>query len=105
MKLKRAIVLDMDNTLEVGVPYEKDNITMFLRPGIDVVISKLKKAKEEGIDIILCTTANNEWVQRFLALSPEFKELFTKIYSRDNKHEWQNINYEDYPIESLLRFR
>lgn len=102
MEVKRAIVLDMDNTLEVGVQNEMDDYTMFLRPNIDAVISKLKEAKENGIDIILCTTADNEWVERFLALKPEFKELFTKIYSRDNKYEWQNVNYEDYPIESML---
>lgn len=76
---------------------------MFLRPGIDEVVTKLQQAKEKGIDIILCTTGNNNWVERFLTLKPEFRELFTKIYSRDNQREWQNISsYEEFPIESTF---
>lgn len=103
MEIKKAIVLDMDNTLEC---YEKNNInddhTMFLRPGLDSVISKLKDAKENGIDIILCSTAVDSWIERFLTLKPEFREIFTKIYSRDNNHEWKDPNYEDFPIEELF---
>lgn len=105
MEVKKAIVLDMDNTLECGVRNNSPerNYTMFLRPGIDEVVTKLQQAKEKGIDIILCTTGNNNWVERFLTLKPEFRELFTKIYSRDNKREWQNISsYEEFPIESTL---
>ena len=96
MEVKKAIVLDMDNTLECGVRNNSPerNYTMFLRPGIDEVVAKLKQAKERKIDIILCTTGNNNWVERFLSLKPEFRELFTKIYSRDNQREWQYINYE-----------
>ena len=97
MEVKKAIVLDMDNTLECGVRNNSPerNYTMFLRPGIDEVVEKLKQAKERKIDIILCTTGNNNWVGRFLSLKPEFRELFTKIYSRDNKREWQYINFEE----------
>ena len=105
MEVKKAIVLDMDNTLECGVRNNSPerNYTMFLRPGIDEVVTKLQQAKEKGIDIILCTTGNNNWVERFLTLKPEFRELFTKIYSRDNQREWQNISsYEEFPIESTF---
>lgn len=105
MEVKKAIVLDMDNTLECGVRNNSPerNYTMFLRPGIDEVVEKLKQAKERKIDIILCTTGNNNWVERFLSLKPEFRELFTKIYSRDNQREWQGIiSYEEFPIESTF---
>ena len=105
MEVKKAIVLDMDNTLECGVRNNSPerNYTMFLRPGIDEVVTKLQQAKEKGIDIILCTTGNNNWVERFLSLKPEFRELFTKIYSRDNQREWQGIiSYEEFPIESTF---
>ena len=105
MEVKKAIVLDMDNTLECGVRNNSPerNYTMFLRPGIDEVVEKLKQAKERKIDIILCTTGNNKWVERFLSLKPEFRELFTKIYSRDNQREWQEIiSYEEFPIESTF---
>ena len=105
MEVKKAIVLDMDNTLECGVRNNSPerNYTMFLRPGIDEVVEKLKQAKERKIDIILCTTGNNKWVERFLSLKPEFRELFTKIYSRDNQREWQGIiSYEEFPIESTF---
>lgn len=104
MEVKKAIVLDMDNTLECGVRNNSPerNYTMFLRPGIDEVVEKLKQAKERKIDIILCTTGNNNWVGRFLSLKPEFREIFTKIYSRDNKREWQYINFEEFPIESTF---
>lgn len=104
MEVKKAIVLDMDNTLECGVRNDlgDDEYTMFLRPDIDAVILKLKEAKEKGIDIILCTTAIDEWVEHFLALKPDFRELFTKIYSRDNRREWIEPSYKDFPIEYEL---
>lgn len=102
MKIKKAIVLDMDNTLECGVKHGIDDYTMFLRPDIDTVISKLKEAKEKGIDIILCSTAVDSWIEQFLTLKPEFRELFTKIYSRDNTDEWNNLNIADFPIEKLF---
>lgn len=66
---KRAIVLDMDETLEHGI--FKSTITsergamMVARPGLDELIKKLQEAKKQGIDVILCTTAKGPWVERF----------------------------------------
>ena len=104
---KRAIILDMDETLEHGIPQSKydagNKLTMVLRPHLDELITKLKEAKQQGIDIVLCTTATNKWVERFLALKPEFKTIFDKILSRDNEEEWRNFSEEEYPIEYEAR--
>ena len=105
MEVRKAIVLDMDNTLICGVSNESNGYTMFLRPGIDEVIKKLKDAKEKGVDIILCTTALDVWVERFLDLKPEFRELFTKIYSRNNERDWRDFDYQEFPIEDIMNMR
>ena len=49
---------------------------MILRPNLNILINKLQEVKKQGIDIILFTTARNEWVERFFKLKPEFKLLF-----------------------------
>lgn len=109
---KRAIVLDMDETLEHGTFKGDYDVTakgsmMTLRPGLDKLIEKLKVAKNQGIDIVLCTTANDTWVERFLTLKPEFRELFDKTYTSNNKEEWNpNGSFqkpvEDFGYESIL---
>ena len=43
--LKRAIVLDMDETLERGTMGEVAEPMMMLRPNLDELIKKLKEAK------------------------------------------------------------
>ena len=99
----KAIILDMDETLEHGILLSKygisKNLTMILRPNLDKLIYKLKEAKQYGIDIILCTTAHDCWVERFFKLKPEFKLIFDKIYTCDNEHEWKDFSKTDYPIE------
>ena len=100
---KRAIILDMDDTLEHGIfqsPYGAGNgIMMVLRPHLDELISKLQEAKKQGISIVLCTTANEPWVERFLTLKPEFRELFDRILTRDNEDEWLYFDKEQNPVE------
>ena len=101
--MKRAIVLDLDETLEHGISqsiYGIGNETiMILRPNLDVLITKLKEAKEQDVDIILCTTARDTWVNRFLTLKPEFKAIFDKRLTRDNEKEWLNFSKDKYPLE------
>ena len=103
---KRAIILDMDETLEHGTFKYKYDFTakgymMTLRPGLDELIEKLKVAKTQGIDIVLCTTAHDFWVERFLTLKPEFRELFDKIYTRDNQEEWNPSGCYQKPVENF----
>lgn len=62
---KKAIILDMDNTLINGVNRTDSETVMILRPNLDELITKLKEAKKNGIDIVLCTTSREEWVNRF----------------------------------------
>lgn len=101
--IKKAIILDMDETLEYGLFQSKyrlsKKLTMILRPNLDELINKLKQVKKQGIDIILCTTARESWVERFLNLKPEFRTLFDKKYTRDNEQEWRNFSKDEYPIE------
>lgn len=97
--IRKAIILDMDETLETGSYKANDEFFMKLRPNLDDLIVKLQEAKTKGIDIILCTTARQQWVDVFLALKPEFTTIFDKIYSRDNEEEWKNYNEKEYPIE------
>lgn len=105
--IKRAIILDMDETLEYGilqgkyVPDETGTM-MTLRPGLDRLIEKLREAKTKSIDVILCTTAHDTWVERFLTLKPEFREILDKLYTKDNKRDWNN-NWFCYqkPVETF----
>ncbi len=104
--IKRAIILDMDETLEHGtfksnIVYGENGSMMTLRPGLDELIEKLKKARSQGIDIALCTTAHNSWVERFLTLRPEFKEIFDKLYTRDNEDDWNPTGCYQKPVETF----
>ena len=101
---KRAIILDLDETLEHGIPRGmlipgENGLLMVLRPGLDELIDKLKQAKEQGIDIVLCTTAKQLWIDRFFDLKPEFRTLFDKMLTRDNKAEWEHFDKEKNPLE------
>ena len=98
---KRAIILDMDETLEHAIHTEDKNTIMVLRPNLDELIAKLQEAKNQEIDIVLCTTARNQWVEKFLTLKPEMRTLFDKMLTRDNEEEWQSKQcyVEKYPIE------
>lgn len=98
--MKSVIVLDLDETLEHGVIDDKTGKTnMILRPNLDVLINKLKEVKKKNIDVILCTTARNEWVEKFLVQKPECRTIFDKIYTRDNEDIWKNFCKEKYPLE------
>lgn len=103
-KTKKVIILDLDETLEHGIyqsRYDVGNqMTMVLRPNLDILLKKLYEVKKQNIDIILCTTARNDWIDRFFKLAPEFKNVFDKIYSRDNEGEWKYYNKYIYPLEN-----
>ena len=98
--MKKVSVLDLDETLEHGVIDDKaGTANMILRPNLDVLINKLKEVKKRKIDVILCTTARNEWVEKFLVQKPEFRKIFDKIYTRDNEGIWKKFSKEEYPLE------
>lgn len=103
-KTEKVIILDLDETLEHGIcqsRYDVGNqMTMVLRPNLDILLKKLYEVKKQDIDIILCTTARNDWIDRFFKLAPEFKNVFDKIYSRDNEDEWRYYNKDIYPLEN-----
>lgn len=103
-KTKKVIILDLDETLEHGIyqsRYDVGNqMTMVLRPNLDILLKKIYEVKKQDIDIILCTTAKNDWIDRFFKLAPEFKNVFDKIYSRDNEDEWKYYNKDIYPLEN-----
>ena len=75
-------------------------MSMVLRPNLDILLKKLYEAKKQDIDIILCTTARKVWVDRFFKLIPEFKNVFDKIYSRDNENQWRYYNKDIYTLEN-----
>ena len=103
-KTKKVIILDLDETLEHGIyqsRYDVGNqMTMVLRPNLYILLKKIYEVKKQDIDIILCTTARNDWIDRFFKLAPEFKNVFDKIYSRDNEGEWKYYNKDIYPLEN-----
>ena len=76
---------------------------MVLRPHLDELLQKLKEAKKQGIDIILCTSATNQWVARFFQLKPEAFVIFDKLYTHDNQEEWKNFDKNLNPVEYNLR--
>lgn len=106
-KGKKVIILDLDETLEHGIyqsRYDVGNqMTMVLRPNLDILLNKLYEVKKQNIDIILCTTARNIWIDRFFKLIPEFKNVFDKIYSRDNENEWRDYNKDIYQLENMAQ--
>ena len=99
---KKAIVFDLDETLETAT-FENNNMIMTLRPNLDILIAKLNEAKSQGIDILLCSSATNTWINRFLSLKPEFKDIFDKIYCMNNFNEWYFVDEEKYPVEANAR--
>ena len=101
--IKKAIVLDMDETLECGVYDPSGGTAMILRPNLDMLIAKLVEAKKQGVGVILCTTAKDVWVNRFLALKPEFKEIFDRIFTWDNQSEWNDVKKDENPEEYEAR--
>ena len=106
-KNRKVIILDLDETLEHGI-YQSiydvgDQMSMVLRPNLDILLKKLYEAKKQDIDIILCTTARNVWIDRFFKLIPEFKNVFDKIYSRDNENEWRDYNKDIYQLENMAQ--
>lgn len=90
----------MDETLEQGIKDRNGDLMMVLRPNIDELVAKLQEAKKQGSDIILCTTANELWVNRFLELKSEFRDLFSKVFNYDNKRDWKDFDFSRYPLES-----
>ncbi len=104
--MRRAIILDMDGTLEKGkFKFKTINSEqmMVLRPHLDELLQKLKEVKKQGVDIILCTSATNQWVSRFFKLKPEAFAIFNKLYTHDNQEEWRDFDKEQNPIEYNLR--
>ena len=103
-KNKKVIILDLDETLEHGIQQSRydvgNQMTMILRPNLEILLNKLYEVKKQDIDIILCTTARNNWIDRFFKLAPGFKNVFDKIYSRDNEKEWRYYNKDIYPLEN-----
>lgn len=96
--LKKAIVIDLDETLVHS--YNKNNKSiMILRPNLDKLIEKLQEVKIQNIDIILCTTSKKEWVNRFFQLKPPFEMIFDKVFTRENEELWRNFKKENFPIE------
>jgi len=102
--LRRAIILDMDETLERGL-FGEDNQIMMLRPHLDELIKKLEEVKNHGIDVVLCTTARQTWVEKFLELKPELRNIFDRILTRDNEEAWKYFNEEEYPLEHEAKIK
>ena len=106
---RKAIVLDMDETLEHGFNKHMYNnaygLTMILRPHLDELIKKLKEVKSTDTDIFLFTLAKDVWIERLLKLKPEFKELFSDIFSRDNQDKWPQYSPSNlvwrYPLKPI----
>ena len=96
---RKVIILDMDNTLEAGDYGDDYKMMMTVRPHIKELIEKLKDAKKQNIDVLLCTTAKQPWVDRFLKLEPEFVDIFDRMLTRDNEEEWKYIIKSKNPVE------
>ena len=85
---KKAIVFDLDETLrklDFNLDYNKI-VNVRLRPKINALLAKLKEVREDGTDVIICTTASTESANKyFIDLLPEeYRDVFNKIYSKEN---------------------
>lgn len=101
---KKAIIFDLDETLRklrFNTDYSKV-IGVTLRPHIDELLKKLQEVKQEGIDPIICTTANAESAQKYFIdiLPEEYRDVFVQIYSKENpiKPQYGSIEYEKYML-------
>lgn len=77
--LKKAIILDKDETLLTTESVENGGSSVTLRPGIDDLIEKLFEAKKHGVEIVLCTDAAKHGVERLFLLKPELKKVFDRV--------------------------
>ena len=96
---KKAIIFDLDETLR---KLEFDGnyrvvLKVVLRPKINMLLSKLKKVKEEGIDVFIWTTAPKQSVQKYFIdyLPEEYKDLFQNIIARENKVQLESNSIEE----------
>ena len=85
---KKAIVFDLDETLrylDFNLDYIKI-VNVRLRPKINELLAKLKDVRKDGTDVIICTTASTESANKyFIDLLPEeYRDVFNKIYSKEN---------------------
>lgn len=96
---KKAIILDLDETvraLDLMQGSESDVIGVRLRPNINKLLERLVKAKEEGTDIIIWTTAPTSSVQNhFINYIPaQYRNVFDRIIARDNDIELEENSKE-----------
>lgn len=85
---KKAIVFDLDETLrklDFNLDYNKI-VNVRLRPKINELLAKLKEVREDGTDVIICTSASTESTNKyFIDLLPEeFRDVFNKMYCKEN---------------------
>ena len=86
---KKVIIFDLDETLrklEFDRSYEKV-LKVSLRPNINALLKKIKEVKEEGIDIMIYTTASSESAQKYFidCLPKKYRDIFCRVISSDNK--------------------
>ena len=96
---KKAIIFDLDDTLrKLEIDYNhKKIINVQLRPNINILLAKLKEVKEEGIDVIICTTASTESAIKYFIdyLPEEYRDLFSTIFSKDKKIQVKSGSQEE----------
>lgn len=97
--MSKAIVLDLDETLRsLDVSSNGTDINVVLRPKLTDLLEKLEEVKKKGVDSIIYTSATSKSVNDyFLDKIPEkYRDVFTKIISRDNYIEPKMGTRENY---------
>ena len=85
--MSKAIVFDLDETLRSLDNFMNYNKTsVMLRPGLKELLSKLANVNKKGVDSIIFTSASIENVKKYFIneLSPKYRNVFTKIITREN---------------------
>lgn len=112
-KNKRAIILDLDGTLENQILSKEDKkeYIILVRPNLAELAEKLKETKAQKVDIILCTTATKNVIKKFFEAKPELESVFDRIISKEEidkiyikqekNQELKDYLYEGKPIDKL----
>ncbi len=74
----KRVVFDLDGTL---IQSDPEGRTITLRPGAEDLLRQLKN---NGLDLILWTTAGQGWADRVFAQFPDLQENFSQIITAAN---------------------
>ncbi|MCR5147020.1 MAG: HAD family hydrolase [Clostridia bacterium] len=96
--MSKAIVFDLDETLRSLDTSLCEGVNVILRPKLTELLNKLEEEKQNGVDSIIFSSSSMKSIKNnFLDKLPEnYRDVFTKIISRENYLEPKQGTRENY---------